>query len=83
MDISYFFGAAAGGFVLMAAITIQALVAICCSIPLAKQAKKEHEEFQLIKACQRAIRVALIVSVVTVIATLFVHTFAPDSIIYG
>ena len=33
MNIPYFFGAAAGGFVLMAAVGIQALVALFSSIP--------------------------------------------------
>lgn len=77
MGISYFFGAAAGGFVLMAAIGIQALVALFSSIPLAKRRKKENEAFDLKRAYRRIIQVSLLVLIAGGVATALVIHFAP------
>lgn len=68
MELSYFFGAAAGGFVLMAAVGIQALIALFASIPLAKRRKKECPGFDL----QRAFRRITVVSVSVVVLVLAV-----------
>ena len=38
----YFFGAAAGGFIVMACVGVQALVALFSSIPLAKRRRREN-----------------------------------------
>lgn len=78
MAISYFFGAAAGGFVLMAAVGIQALVALFSSIPLAKRRKKEHPDFDLSRAYRRIIQVSVLVialmAVITVVILRFTST---------
>lgn len=63
MELSYFFGAAAGGFLLMAAVGIQALIALFSSIPLAKRRKKECPGFDL----QRAFRRITVTSMSTVV----------------
>lgn len=74
MEISYFFGAAAGGFVLMAAVGIQALVALFSSIPLAKRRKTEDPAFDLKRARRRIIQVTVLVAVlVTVVTALVIH----------
>lgn len=74
MEISYFFGAAAGGFVLMAAIGIQALVALFSSIPLAKRRHREHPEFNLGRAYRRIVLVSvLVILLVVVITALVIH----------
>ena len=57
----YFFGAAAGGFIVMACIGIQALVALFSSIPLAKRRHRENPAFDLKKARSRIIMVTLMV----------------------
>jgi hypothetical protein len=75
MAISYFFGAAAGGFVLMAAIGIQALVALFSSIPLARRRKKECPDFDLKRAYRRITQVTILVSVLIIVITALVIRF--------
>lgn len=77
MEISYFFGAAAGGFVLMAAIGIQALVALFSSIPLAKRRKTECDAFDLKRAHRRMIQVSVLVFILLGVITALVVHFAP------
>ena len=60
-QLPYFFGAAAGGFIVMACIGIQALVALFSSIPLAKRRHRENPAFDLKKARSRIIMVTLMV----------------------
>ena len=76
MAISYFLGAAAGGFVLMAAIGIQALVALFSSIPLARRRKKECPGFDLKRAYRRIVQVTILVSVIVIVITALVIRFA-------
>lgn len=83
MSIPFFFGAAAGGFVLMAAVGIQALVALFSSIPLAKRRHQENPEFNLEKAYHRIFQVTLIVMVLVAVITALVIYFAPISAILG
>ena len=52
MSSPYFFGAAVGGFLLMTAVGVPALVALCSSIPLAKRRKTETPGFDLKRAYQ-------------------------------
>ena len=52
-QLPYFFGAAAGGFIVMACIGIQALVALFSSIPLAKRRHRENHAFDLKRARRR------------------------------
>lgn len=74
MQISYFFGAAAGGFILMAAIGIQALVALFSSIPLAKRRHKEYPAFNLKKAYRRIALVSvLVIGLVILVTALVLH----------
>ncbi|MEG2176697.1 MAG: hypothetical protein RRY97_07450 [Oscillibacter sp.] len=77
MGIPYFFGAAAGGFVLMAAVGIQALVALFSSIPLAKRRKKENDAFDLKRAYRRIVQVSFLVVLVCGVVTALVVHFAP------
>lgn len=53
MSSPYFFGAAVGGFLLMTAVGVPALVALCSSIPLAKRRKTETPGFDLKRAYHR------------------------------
>ena len=72
--LPYFFGAAAGGFVLMACVGVQALVALFSSIPLAKRRHQENPAFDLRKARRRILLVTVLVLVlVGVITALVVH----------
>lgn len=83
MSIPYFFGAAAGGFVLMAAIGIQALVALFSSIPLAKRRHVENPEFNLKKAYRRITQVTILVTILVGVITALVIAFAPTSAMTG
>lgn len=83
MSIPYFFASAAGGFVLMAAIGIQALVALFSSIPLAKRRHQENPEFNLKKAYRRITQVTLLTCVLVGIITALVIAFAPISATLG
>ena len=83
MNIPYFFGAAAGGFVLMAAVGIQALVALFSSIPLAKRRHQEDSAFDLKRAYRRIIQVTLVVLVLVGVITALVVSFAPMSATAG
>lgn len=77
MSIPFFFGAAACGFVLMAAIGIQALVALFSSIPLAKRRHQENPAFNLKKAYRRILQVTLLVVLLVAVITVLMIHFAP------
>jgi hypothetical protein len=83
MSFSYFFGAAAGGFVLLAAIGIQALVALFSSVPLTRRHKEEHPEFNARKAYHRIALVTVITLAVIVTVTVLVLRYAPTSASFG
>lgn len=83
MSIPFFFGSAAGGFVLMAAVGIQALVALFSSIPLAKRRHQENPEFNLKKAHRRIFQVTLLVTLLVAVITALVIHFAPISATLG
>ncbi len=73
-QLPYFFGAAAGGFVVLATVGVQALVALFSSIPLAKRRHRENPEFDLKKAYHRVVLVTLMAGVlVGVITALVIH----------
>lgn len=72
MELSYFFGAAAGGFLLMAAVGLQALVAMFSSIPLAKRRKKQYAGFDLNKALHRIVLIAVSAMVLVIAVTVAV-----------
>ena len=70
----YFFGAAAGGFIVMACVGVQALVALFSSIPLAKRRHRENPAFDLSKAYRRIIMVTVLVALlVGVISAVVIH----------
>lgn len=70
----YFFGAAGGGFIVMACVGVQALVALFSSIPLAKRRHRENPQFDLGKAYRRIVMVTLLsVLLVGVISALVIH----------
>lgn len=75
MEIAYFLGAAAGGFVLMAAVGIQALIALFSSIPLAKRRKKECPGFNLQRAFRRITVISAAAAVLVVAITIAVVCF--------
>ncbi len=77
MNIPYFFGAAAGGFVVMAAIGIQALVALFSSVPLAKRRYRENPAFDLKRAHRRILLVSVTVIVLVALITVLVIHFTP------
>ena len=91
MDIlskaAYFFGAAAGGFIVMACVGIQALVALFSSIPLAKRRRRENPEFDLDKAYRRIamviIMVALLVGVISALVIHFTSTVPTVGYLFG
>ena len=83
INVSYFFGAAAGGFVLMAAVGIQALVALFSSIPLAKRRHRENSGFDLKRAYRRIVQVTLIVLILVGVITALVIRFTPISATAG
>ena len=76
MSIPYFFIAAAGGFVLMAAIGIQALVALFSSIPLAKRRKTEYPDFDLKRANHRILQVTVLTTLLVLVTTILVICYA-------
>lgn len=75
MEIAYFLGAAACGFVLMAAVGIQALIALFSSIPLAKRRKKECPGFDLQRAFRRITVFSVTAIVLVVVLTIAVVRF--------
>lgn len=82
-DLPYLFGAAAGGFVLLAAIGIQALVALFSSLPLARRRKREVPDFDLKRAHRRILQVIILVTVLVAIITALVFHFGTTAIIVG
>ena len=83
----YFFGAAAGGFIVMACVGVQALVALFSSIPLAKRRRRENPAFDLGKAYRRIvmviIMVALLVGVISAVVIHFTSTAATVGYLFG
>ncbi|MDD3346665.1 hypothetical protein [Oscillibacter sp.] len=83
MNIPFFFGAAAGGFVLMATVGIQALVALFSSIPLAKRRHLENPTFDLKRAHRRIAQVAVVTTVLVAVISALIIQFAPLSATAG
>ena len=82
-SISWFFVAAAGGFVLMAAITIQAAVALFSSIPLTRRHKAKNPEFDAKKAYRRIVQVTVLTLVLTAVVSALVIYFASPAVLAG
>ena len=83
MAISYFFGFAAGGFVLMAAVGIQALVALFSSVPLTRRHQKECPEFNTKRAYRRIVQVTVLTCLVVGAASALVVQFTSAASILG
>lgn len=79
MSIPYFFGAAAGGFLLMSAVGVPALVALCSSIPLAKRRKTEMPGFDLMRAYRRITHLVVLAAILMVLVTVLVIRFTADA----
>ena len=78
MSIPYFFGAAAGGFFLMTAVGVPALVALCSSIPLAKRRKTETPGFDLKRAYRRITHLVVLAAILMILVTVLVIRFTAD-----
>ena len=83
MPILLFFGSAVGGYLLMALVGIQALIALFSSIPLAKRRHLETSEFDLKKARRRITRIILTVSALIAVVTGLLILWAPISATSG
>lgn len=83
MNITYFFAAAAIGFVLMASVTVQALEALTVTIKLIAKAKQEDEGFRVNHAKRRVRQVCILLLGVTALICISVITFANDAIALG
>lgn len=83
MSVSYFFGAAAGGFIVMATIGIQALIALFSSIPLTHRHKAANPEFNSNRAYRRIALVTVVVILLVGVITALVLRYAPTSATAG
>ena len=83
MSSPYFFGAAVGGFLLMTAVGVPALVALCSSIPLAKRRKTETPGFDLKRAYHRITHLVVLAAVMMVLVTVLVIRFTTDALTLG
>ena len=78
MSSPYFFGAAVGGFLLMTAVGVPALVALCSSIPLAKRRKTETPGFDLKRAYRRITHLVVLAAILMILVTVLVIRFTAD-----
>ena len=73
-QLPYFFGAATGGFIVMACVGVQARVALFSSVPRAMRRRRENPAFDLKRARRRIIMVTLLVLILAgVITALVIH----------
>lgn len=82
-SISYFFIAAAVGFVVMAAITIQALEALLTTPILIRKAYEADPDFRVEAARRRSRQVAIIVLLPSLIICVLVTAFLSGSLLWG
>lgn len=83
MNITYFFAAAAIGFVLMAAVAIQAIEALVTTRTLIAKAQEEDPDFRANVAKSRVRQICILLLGATFIICGLVITFANASIVYG
>ena len=69
---------AAGGFLLMTAVGVPALVALCSSIPLAKRRKTETPGFDLKRAYRRITHLVVLAAILMILVTVLVIRFTAD-----
>ncbi len=82
-DVPFFFGSAAGGFVLMAAIGIQAAVALFSSIPLTRRRKETCSGFNTRAAYRRIAQVSSLSMILCAVVTALVIHFGSTGVIAG
>lgn len=70
-------GAVAGGFLFMSLVSMQALVALFSSIPLAKRRHLEVPAFDLRRAYRRILLVTVLAVVLTVLVTVLAVVLLP------
>lgn len=81
--MTYFFIAATVGFVLMLSVTVQAIEALTTTQYLIRQATKEDANFRTQVAKRRAIQVAIILLLPSIIICMLVQTFASGWMLWG
>lgn len=81
--ISYFFIAAAAGFVVMAAITVQAIEALFTTPALIRQAFAQDPAFQVETARRRSRQVAIILTLPSVIICVVVTALVSGALLWG
>ena len=77
MKLSFFLGAIAGGFLFMSLVSMQALVSLFSSIPLAKRRHLENPAFDLHRAFRRILLITVLAAVMTVLATVLAVVLLP------
>lgn len=82
-DAPFFFGSAAGGFILMAAIGIQAVVALFSSIPLTRRRKETCPGFNIRAAYRRIAQVSSLSMILCAVITALVIHFGSTGVIAG
>jgi uncharacterized membrane protein YraQ (UPF0718 family) len=82
-DVPFLFGSAAGGFVLMAAVGIQAAVALFSSIPLTRRHKETCPGFNTRVAFLRVAQVSSLSIIFCAVITALILHFGSTSVITG
>lgn len=82
-DLPFFFGSAAGGFVLMAAVGIQAAVALFSSIPLTRRRRETCPGFNARAAFFRVTQVSSLSIILCAVITALVIHFGSTAVITG
>lgn len=82
-DLPFFFGSAAGGFVLMAAVGIQAAVALFSSIPLTRRRRETCPGFNARAAFFRVAQVSSLSIILCAVITALVIHFGSTAVIAG
>lgn len=82
-DISFFFAAAAGGFILMAAVGVQAAVALFSSIPLTRRHKEACPGFNAKLAFLRVAQVSSLTLILCAVITALILHFGSAPVILG
>ena len=82
-DLPFFFGSAAGGFILMAAVGIQAAVALFSSIPLTRRHKETCPGFNARVAFLRIAQVSSLTIILCGVITALVIHFGSTAVITG
>ncbi|BAK97807.1 hypothetical protein OBV_06090 [Oscillibacter valericigenes Sjm18-20] len=82
-DLPFFFGSAAGGFVLMAAVGIQAAVALFSSIPLTRRHKETCPDFNTRAAFRRVAQVSSLSIILCAVVTALIIHFGSTAVIAG